>query len=41
MFGTDWPLVNLKEYIEFIAAVIPEKHQEQVFYRNAAEIYNF
>lgn len=41
MFGTDWPLVNLKEYIEFIAAVVPEKYAEQVFYGNAAEIYGF
>ncbi|MBT9779353.1 amidohydrolase family protein [Clostridium sp. MCC353] len=41
MFGTDWPLVNLKDYIEFIACIVPERYQEQVFYENAARIYGF
>lgn len=41
MFGTDWPLVNLEEYIDFIARVVPEKYHESVFYGNAARIYGF
>ncbi len=39
LFGTDWPLANLEEYIRFIGAVVPEKYQEAVFYNNAAKIY--
>lgn len=39
LYGTDWPLVNLYEYIEFIKALIPEQHYEKVFYENAARLY--
>jgi len=39
MFGTDWPLANLDDYIEFIAKVIPEAHHEKVFAGNARRIY--
>jgi len=39
MFGTDWPLVNLEEYIEFIARLIPEEEQDKVFFENANRIY--
>lgn len=35
MFGTDWPLANYGDYIGFTKAVIPEKHWDNVFYRNA------
>lgn len=40
MFGTDWPLANLDNYIEFIARVIPEKYHEKVFASNARRIYS-
>jgi predicted TIM-barrel fold metal-dependent hydrolase len=39
MFGTDWPLVNIEAYIEFISRVIPEKHHENVFANNARRTY--
>jgi len=39
MFGTDWPIVNLGEYIEFIRRLVPEKHQEAVLFGNANRIY--
>lgn len=39
MFGTDWPLANLGDYIEFTWKLVPEKHWEQIFYQNAARIY--
>lgn len=39
MFGTDWPIVNLGEYIAFIRALVPERHWEQVFFQNANRIY--
>ncbi|MCL1993869.1 MAG: amidohydrolase family protein [Spirochaetes bacterium] len=40
MFGTDWPLANIENYIDFIKYVIPEKHHEKVFAGNARRIYN-
>ena len=39
MFGTDWPIVNLGEYIAFIREVIPPAHWERVFFQNANRIY--
>ncbi len=39
LFGTDFPLVNYGEYIEFICRLIPESRWENVFYQNAKEIY--
>lgn len=39
MFGTDWPLVNLGEYIEFVQRLVPEKYHEKVFFENASRIY--
>ena len=39
MYGTDWPLVNMGEYIDFIKAIIPEKHWDEVFFENANRIY--
>lgn len=39
MFGTDWPLVNLEEYIEFIARLVPSRYHEEVFHENAESIY--
>lgn len=41
MFGTDWPIVNMSEYIQFIQKLVPEAHHEQVFYQNANTFYNF
>ncbi len=41
MFGTDWPLANLEDYIAFVTALTPEKYRERVFWKNAAEIYGF
>lgn len=39
LYGTDWPLVNLFEYIELVKELIPEKHYDKVFYENAQRIY--
>lgn len=40
MFGTDWPIVNLGEYIEFVKRLVPERHWEKVFFHNANRIYD-
>lgn len=39
LFGTDWPIVNLGEYIEFIQRIVPENQWEKVFFSNANTIY--
>lgn len=39
LFGTDWPIVNLGDYIRFIKQLVPEEHWESVFFRNANRIY--
>jgi len=39
MYGTDWPIVNLGEYISFIKEIIPQCHWEKVFFDNANRIY--
>lgn len=40
MYGTDWPLANIANYIEFVAHLIPVKHHDKVFFDNANRIYN-
>lgn len=40
MFGTDWPLANLGDYVTFVKAFIPEKYWEDVFFHNANRIYH-
>lgn len=39
LFGTDWPIVNLGEYVAFIQALVPQRHWEQVFFQNAKRVY--
>ena len=39
LFGTDWPIVNLGDYIRFIKQLVPEEHREAVFFENANRIY--
>ncbi|WP_341282720.1 amidohydrolase family protein [Paenibacillus sp. FSL H8-0537] len=39
VFGTDWPLVPLDAYIQFVKHLIPEAHWEDVFYNNALRVF--
>ncbi|MEH7125403.1 TatD family hydrolase [Bacillus sp. JJ1773] len=39
LFGTDWPLVPVGPYIEFIKKLIPEEHHEDVFYNTAIKVF--
>jgi len=39
MYGTDWPLANIENSIEFISELIPAKYHDLVFYENARRIY--
>ena len=39
MYGTDWPLVNVEEYIDFISRLLLDREMEPVFFGNANRIY--
>jgi predicted TIM-barrel fold metal-dependent hydrolase len=39
MYGTDWPLANIGDYIRLTSHIIPEKHHEKVFYDNARRVF--
>lgn len=39
LYGSDWPLVPMEPYVEFIKQLIPEEYHEAVFYRNALKVY--
>ena len=39
LFGTDWPLVGLQSYVDFIKILVPKEHWDDVFYNNAFELF--
>ena len=39
MFGTDWPLVHIKDYAEAYKRAIPREHWKAVFHDNAVRIF--
>ncbi|PYZ98156.1 amidohydrolase [Alteribacter lacisalsi] len=39
IFGTDWPLVRVQPYVDFIRAHIPHDHHEDVFYNTALRVF--
>lgn len=39
LFGSDWPLVQISPYINFIKQLIPQKHYDDVFYNNAIKLF--
>lgn len=39
LYGTDWPLANITNYIDFVTYLIPDKHHEKVFFANANRVY--
>lgn len=39
MYGTDWPIVNLEEYIRYVQGLVPEQEWEKVFFHNANRVY--
>lgn len=41
LFGTDWPLITIAPYREFIRQIIPEAHHSQVFEENARMLFKF
>ena len=39
MYGSDWPLIHISSYIGVIRSIIPEEHQEEVFFGNALRVF--
>jgi uncharacterized protein len=39
MFGSDWPLMEVKPYVLAVMKAIPKEHWDEVFYQNAAELF--
>lgn len=39
LFGTDFPAVNVQNYIEFIQRILPEEEWDKVFFENANRVY--
>ncbi|MBM3199430.1 hypothetical protein FJZ53_00735 [Candidatus Woesearchaeota archaeon] len=40
MYGSDYPLISLKQYYGMIKRIVPEGFHEKVFYKNAKEFFN-
>jgi len=39
LFGTDWPIIPMKAYVEFCKKIVPEHTYEDIFYNNAFDVY--
>lgn len=39
LFGTDWPLIPIGPYIDFIKDLIPPEHHKNVFYNTALKVF--
>lgn len=39
LYGSDWPLVYIPEYIKLIKFMVPEEYHEDVFYHNALRVF--
>ena len=39
MFGTDWPLVDMKQYVDAFKRAIPRKYWRKVFHDNAVKVF--
>jgi predicted TIM-barrel fold metal-dependent hydrolase len=39
LYGTDWPIIHIKTYLEFIRRIVPEQYHSAVFFENANRIY--
>ncbi|MBM7837468.1 putative TIM-barrel fold metal-dependent hydrolase [Alkalihalobacillus xiaoxiensis] len=39
LFGTDWPLVQVKPYIEWLGGIIPDKFHQRFFHDTALHVF--
>ncbi len=38
-FGSDWPLIKIKPFVEFAKKIVPEKYHREFFYENAVTVF--
>lgn len=38
IYGSDWPIVRMGQYIKVIKSIIPKENQKKIFYNNAKKI---
>lgn len=41
LYGSDWPIVRIEQYLSAIKAIIPKEYYQKVFYSNARKIFDF
>jgi len=39
LYGSDWSLASMKDYIHMIKLIVPEEHHQKVFYDNALKVF--
>lgn len=39
LYGSDWPLVDMGEYIKIIKRAVPQEYHAQIFYENAKKVF--
>jgi len=39
LYGSDWPLSRMEDYINMIKLIVPEEHHKKVFYDNALKVF--
>jgi len=39
LYGSDWPLVDMKKYIQIIKQAVPQKYHSKIFYENAKRVF--
>ncbi len=40
LYGSDWPLTPMKEYIAMIKKAVPREHHQKIFYENAKRVFH-
>lgn len=40
LYGSDWPLVKMEQYIHTFRAIIPKTNHKKIFYENAKKIFH-
>jgi predicted TIM-barrel fold metal-dependent hydrolase len=41
MYGSDWPIIKMHEYIAWLKHLVPKKIHKQFFYQNAKDFFGF
>ena len=39
LYGSDWPLTPMKEYLAVIKKAVPRQYHQQIFYENAKKVF--